>query len=139
MYQTFSPLFLMSSTVHSTLNIGSICANCKKHIEKDIVVCCRKCLSKYHKECWTGTSLRRTENLICGHCLMYPNDPDKSLISSDVMVWFTSGHSTRLTLNQLALLPNGTELIARQKRENDQYMNRKPMGTTQTSNSHRFH
>lgn len=133
MYKTFSPLFLVFSSVHSTLNIGTICANCRTHIEKDLVVCCRKCLSKYHKECWDGTSLRRTEKLICKHCQMYPNDPDRSLISSDIMVCFETGQSAHLTLNKLALLPNGIELVTRQKRENEQFVNRKQSGNQQRS------
>lgn len=96
-------------------------------------MCCRKCLSKYHKECWNGTTLRRTEKLICRHCQMYPNDPDRSLISSDIMVCFETGQSAHLTLNILALLPNGTELVARQKRENEQFVNRKQSGNQQRS------
>ena len=98
-------------------------------------MCCRKCLSKYHKECWNGTTLRRTEKLICSHCQMYPNDPDRSLISSDIMVYFETGQSAHITLNQLALLPNGTELVARQKRENEQFVNRKQSGNQQHRSS----
>lgn len=90
-----------------------------------MMVCCRKCLSKYHKECWKGSSLRHTEKLTCRHCLMYPNDPDNSLISSDITVWFQTGQSAKLTLNQLVLLPNGTELMERQKRENEQFVKQK--------------
>ena len=43
---------------------------------------------------------------------MYPNDPDNSLISSDITVWFQTGQSAKLTLNQLVLLPNGPQLVA---------------------------
>lgn len=56
---------------------------------------------------------------------MYPNDPDNSLISSDITVWFQTGQSAKLTLNQLVLLPNGTELMERQKRENEQFVKQK--------------